>query len=86
MCSPHLYPHLRWTFNAAHGNTKHASRFHLRTQDFIVVIGSLNAIDAASHRIDQSLRSVKFVTPISQSASIPTYLPRQSIRCRGIAE
>ncbi len=59
----HLHPHGRRGIDRADGRAQHASRFHSRTENFILVVGGLDAIDASSCQVDQPDRTVQFPAP-----------------------
>src|SRR5258708_5553183 len=71
----HLHPHRRRDTDGADGEAQHARCFHAGTENFILVVGRLDAIDAASHQVDQAACAVEFSTPLAQSAGIPAYMP-----------
>src|SRR5262249_49132247 len=68
----HLHPHWRRGIESADRQSQHTSGFHSRTEDFILMIGGLDAIDAPPYQVDQTVRTIQFPSPRSQSPGIPT--------------
>ena len=52
----HLHPDGRRRIDARHGQPEHARGFHAGTKDLVLMIGRLDAIDAAADEVDEAGR------------------------------
>ena len=65
--------------DGSHGPAQDSGRFHTRSEDFILVIGSFDTVDAAAHKVDEACRTFQFAIPISKGPCVPwDMLPRTS--------
>src|SRR5262245_4069665 len=78
----HLHPYRRRAVDAADGHAQNARCLHPRTEDFILMVGGLDAIDATSHQVDQAARAIQLPLPLSQAPGIPRHMPPWSLRYR----
>ena len=76
VCRAHLHPHRRPS-RLAHRVTQHPRAFQARAEDFVLMIGRLDAVHAAARQVDQPARSFQRPPPVPQRATVPgDMLPR----------
>ena len=85
MSCTHLHPDRRGRVDTTDREAERSRRFGTRAENLILMIGSLDAINAATNQIDQAARAVESSTPLSQITSVPTYMFERKFTPRRIA-
>ena len=62
---------MQFIINRVHRLAKHTRSFHARSQNLIPMIWRLDAIDSASHQVDDRIGAIQHRRPIVHSASVP---------------
>src|SRR3954470_18897518 len=71
----HLHPHRWWDLDPADRHAEHTCGLDAGTEDFILVVGGFDAIDAATGEVDQACGAVQLPMPILQRSAIPIHIP-----------
>ena len=83
----HLHPDRRRRVDAAKCLAENAGGLDTGAEDFVLMVGGLDAVDAAAGEIDQAVGGCKFFGPGAKGAGIPGHVaPRAVDLGRGTGE
>src|SRR5262249_15494406 len=85
MRGAHLHPYMRRAFDLAHRLAEDARGFYARSQDFVLMIRSLDAIDRSADEIHDCCGAVERTGPWSNRSSVPRSMPRGTCHLRSLA-